>query len=64
MTKSIFKHKLMITYVARNPERQVDTPEVILVEKVCFKGMDEDLSDDDQVHCQEPNTHFEASTLN
>ncbi|KAJ0902007.1 hypothetical protein HanPSC8_Chr08g0331961 [Helianthus annuus] len=28
---------------ARNPERQVDTPEVIPAEKVCFEGMNESL---------------------
>ncbi|KAF5798844.1 hypothetical protein HanXRQr2_Chr07g0297691 [Helianthus annuus] len=49
---------------AKNPERQVDTPEVIPAEKVRFKGMDKFLPDGDQVLCQEPNTHFGASALN
>ncbi|KAJ0943675.1 hypothetical protein HanPSC8_Chr03g0107471 [Helianthus annuus] len=39
---------------ARNPGRQVDTPEVIPAEKVCFKGMDEFPPDGDQACCHEP----------
>uniref|UniRef100_A0A251TSS4 Uncharacterized protein n=1 Tax=Helianthus annuus TaxID=4232 RepID=A0A251TSS4_HELAN len=46
---------------ARNPGRQVDTPEVIPAEKVCFEGTNKSLSDDDQAPCQEPNTQIEAS---
>ncbi|KAJ0829705.1 hypothetical protein HanPSC8_Chr15g0646811 [Helianthus annuus] len=55
---------LKYAYIARNPERQVDTPEVIPAEKVCFEGMNESLPDDDQALCQEPNMQFEASALN
>ncbi|KAF5794070.1 hypothetical protein HanXRQr2_Chr08g0324001 [Helianthus annuus] len=49
---------------ARNPERQVDTPEVIPAEKVCFKGMDEFPRMIIKHAWQEPNTCFEASALN
>ncbi|KAM0069379.1 hypothetical protein Hdeb2414_s0001g00001091 [Helianthus debilis subsp. tardiflorus] len=49
---------------ARNPERQVDTPEVIPAEKVRFKGMDEFPRTVIKHACQEPNTCYEASASN